>query len=163
VRGKKEGTLGQIRNVSFRDITCRSENGILIYGTPESIPENLRFENIRLKLVNSPLNGVAGGNIDLRGCLDRENSLFSHDIPGLYAQNIRNLVINDFSLEWENIPFEWFTNGIEVNNFRTLRINDFEGKGAPGNNAAVPVFLNDGRDFGGNVPSEKIKRIRVIK
>jgi polygalacturonase len=161
VRGKKEGTLGHIRNVNFRDIICRSENGILLYGTSESTIENVRFENVRLKLVNSPLNDFAGGNIDLRGCLDRENSLFAHDIPGFYAQHVSNLIINDFTLEWENLPFPWFTHGIEVNNFRKLRINNLEGTGAPGNKTAFPVFLKGGFDYQGNIHDNKVKKVQV--
>jgi hypothetical protein len=98
IRSKSGGIIGQVKNVTFRDIICRSENGILLYGTDESLLENIRFENIRFKLVNSILNEYAGGNIDLRGCLDPEQSLFMRDIPGFYAQYVNNLVINDFTL-----------------------------------------------------------------
>jgi len=159
IRSKSGGVIGHIKNVTFRDIICRSENGILLYGTDESYIENMRFENIRLKLVNSDLNTYAGGNIDLRGCLDPKQSLFAHDIPGLFAQYVTNLIINDFSLEWEKIPYTYFTNGIEVTNFNKLFINDFEGTASPGNKNAVPVFLHNGSNFFGNVtPGSLLKK-----
>ncbi|MBN2174083.1 MAG: hypothetical protein JW731_08130 [Bacteroidales bacterium] len=147
IRSKNGGIIGQVKNVTLRDIICRSENGILLYGTDESILENIRFENIRFKLLNSALNEYAGGNIDLRGCLDPKQSLFEHDIPGLYARFVTNLVINDFALEWENPQYPFFTHGIEVENFRTLRINNFRGSGAPGNASAKPVSIENGSDF----------------
>jgi hypothetical protein len=153
IRGKTGGIMGQVKNVTFRDIICRSENGILFFGTDESYIENIRLENVRLSLINSELNEYAGGNTDLRGCLDIEKSLFSHDIPGLYAQYIHNLIIRDFSLEWGKIPYPFFTHGMEVTNFDQLVIHNFEGTASPENNNAVPVFLHHGRKFSGNVPS----------
>ncbi len=77
LHSKKDGLLGQIRNISFRDITCIGESSILLYGSPESQLENIRFENLRFQLVNSQLNEYAGGNIDLRGCYDQKQALFS--------------------------------------------------------------------------------------
>ena len=96
IRGKPGITLGHIKNVTLRNINCKSENGILIYGTDENIIEDVRLENVCLKITDSKMNEVAGGNIDLRGCLDFNKSLASHDIPGLYAQYIKGLEIIDF-------------------------------------------------------------------
>jgi len=69
VRGTPDVRLGQIRNIVFRDITCTGESGIILYGSEESIIEDIQFENIQFTLKNSSLNDVAGGNIDLRGCM----------------------------------------------------------------------------------------------
>ncbi|OFY63632.1 MAG: hypothetical protein A2V64_05915 [Bacteroidetes bacterium RBG_13_43_22] len=151
--------MGQIRNVTLRNINCKSENGILIYGTDENIIENVRLENIDLVLTNSDLNEVAGGNIDLRGCLDFNKSLISHDIPGLYSQFVKGLTIIDFSLEWKEISDPFFTNGIEVTNYSDLEINDFKVTGAPGNKEASPVLLMNGCGFKTNL-DEKAVRIK---
>jgi len=159
VRGKPGITLGQIKNVTLRNINCKSENGILIYGTDENIIENVRLENIDLVLTNSALNEVAGGNIDLRGCLDFNKSLISHDIPGLYAQFVKGLSLIDFTLEWQEISDPFFTNGIEVTNYSDLEINDFRGTGAPGNKEACPVLLINGTGFKTNL-NENLIRIR---
>jgi polygalacturonase len=155
IRSKPGGIIGQVKNVTFRDVICRSENGILLYGTEESILENICFENVRFKLVNSALNEFAGGNIDLRGCLDPKQSLFKHDISGFYGQYVKNLKINDFTLEWENPEFPFFTHGIEVNNFKTLRISNFVGTGAPGSVSAFPVYVSKGSDF--KISGETVK------
>jgi hypothetical protein len=155
IRSKTGGVLGQVKNVTFRDVTCRSENGVLLYGTDESHLENIRFENVRFLFVNSALNEYAGGNIDLRGCLDPKQSLLKHDIPGFYAQYVKNLTVNDFALEWEKPRFSFFTHGIEVNNFETLRISNFTGTGAPGNASALPVYVWKGSDF--RISGEMVK------
>jgi hypothetical protein len=131
----------------------------LIYGTDENIIENVRLENIDLVLINSELNDVAGGNIDLRGCLDFSRSLISHDIPGLYAQYVKGLTVIDFSLQWKEISDPFFTNGIEVTNYSDLEINNFKGTSAPGNKEASPVLLINGTGFKTNL-DEKLVRIR---
>ncbi|MBN1791597.1 MAG: glycoside hydrolase family 28 protein [Bacteroidales bacterium] len=161
IRSKKDGIIGQVKNVTLRDIICRSENGILLYGTEESLLENIQFENIRFTFLNSTLNEYAGGNIDLRGCLDPEQSLFMRDIPGFYAQYVKNLVINDFDLEWEKPEYPFFTHGIEVANFKTLRINNFKGSGAPGNSSAVPVYISNGSDFKMSGEVKKVKKSNI--
>jgi hypothetical protein len=157
VKGPNGELTGRLKNVTFRDIICQSENGILLYGSPESMLENIRFENIHFRFLNSKLNKFAGGNIDLRGCFDRQKSLYSHDIPGLFAQYVKDLTINDFTLEWDNIQFPYFTNGLEVNNFTSLEINNFKGTGAPGNLNAVPVLLEKGKGFKTNLDKKLIK------
>ena len=72
--------LGAIKNVQFRNLTCTGENGVLLYGSRESVLQDIRFENVSVKLMNSTLNNVAGGNIDLRGCLDPHEQLLQSDI-----------------------------------------------------------------------------------
>jgi polygalacturonase len=157
IRSKPDITIGQIRNVTICYVTCKSENGILIYGTDESIIEDVRMENIDLVLADNKLNDLAGGNIDLRGCLSMEQSIFSHDIPGLYARYVKDLSVNDFSLKWEGVSAPYFTNGIEVEHYSGLEINNFTGTGAPGNRSAVPVSLKNGNGFRTDLGDESVK------
>ena len=143
VRGKDSVQLGQIKNVRFENITCRAENGILIYGSEESRIEGVSFHNISLELVDSKLNEVAGGNIDLRGCA-LPKPLFERDLPGLLATYVNDLTIDGFKLKWTNTRMKFFTHGIEANHFNGLHIREFTGKGSPVNPASFPIFLENG-------------------
>jgi hypothetical protein len=147
IRSKKDGGLGQIRNLTFRDITCIGESGILLWGSPESVIEGLRFENIRFQLKNSALNEYAGGNIDLRGCYDQKQALFSADIPGFFAQFVQDLSIQDVTLLWDDIPYPFYTHGIEISDFANVNILNFKGSAAPHNKNAFPVHLKNGTGF----------------
>lgn len=138
--------LGQIRNVRFENINCRGENGILVYGTPESVIENLSFTRVRFDFVDSPLNDVAGGNVDLRGVVGAENQLFARDIPGVLAQYVNSLVIDGFTLRWQAPPRPFLSHGLETNHVRGLRVQAFEGTAAPGNSSAFPIFLQNSPD-----------------
>jgi hypothetical protein len=86
-----------------------------------------------------------------------EQSIFSHDIPGLYARYVKDLSVNDFSLKWEGVSAPYFTNGIEVEHYSGLEINNFTGTGAPGNRSAVPVSLKNGNGFRTDLGDESVK------
>jgi polygalacturonase len=137
---KEKVKLGTIKNIRFTDITCKGENGIMVYGTEKSMLEDISFDRVTFEFLNSPLNGVAGGNIDLRGFVDPKDALFAHDIPGLFAQYVKGLTITDFKLTWDaDITQPYFSNGIEVEHVKDLTIHNFIGKGAPGDPGAAPV------------------------
>jgi polygalacturonase len=159
VRGKENVKLGIIKNVEFNNITCKGENGILLYGSDDSMIQNVRFNHVSMEFVNSKLNDVMGGNIDLRGCLDEHQQLFQSDIPGLLAHDINGLAINGFKLTWDStITQPYFTNGIAVDNFKDLKIVGFEGSSSPSNKGAAVISLKngDGAKIDGKVNVEKV-------
>jgi polygalacturonase len=158
VRGKENVKLGTIKNVEFNHITCKGENGILIYGSDETVIQDVRFNHVSMELVNSKLNDVMGGNIDLRGCLDVHQQLFESNIPGLLAHNVDGLTLTDFKLTWDpSVNQPYFTNGIEVNNFKDLKIVDFKGTASPSNKDAAAILLKngDGAKVGGTATIDK--------
>ncbi len=161
IRGKANVKLGKIKNVTFTNVSCKAENGILLYGTAESALEDITFNNLKLEFVDSPLNDVAGGNVDLRGNLDPKFGLFARDIPGLLAEHVKGLTINGFKLEWTNPRAGFLTNGIEVNHFRNVRITNFTGTGAPNNPTARPVVLSDGTAATVDRPKPDVRRTGV--
>jgi polygalacturonase len=145
VRGKDSVKLGHIRNIRFRDLTCRGENGVLLYGSPNSVLQDISFENVSVHILNSLLNKVAGGNIDLRGCLDEKEQLFASDIPGFYGRYVDDLSINRFTLTWDSsIRQPYFTNGLQVDHFHAITIHHFTGSRAPHNDQAHRILLRDG-------------------
>jgi polygalacturonase len=145
VRGKENVKLGTIKNVEFNNITCKGENGILIYGSDESVIRDVRFNHVSMEFVNSRLNDVMGGNIDLRGCLDEHQQLFESDIPGLLAHDVNGLTLNDFKLTWDNtINQPYFTNGVTVDNFKDLKIVNFKGTASSSNKDSAVILLKNG-------------------
>jgi polygalacturonase len=147
VRLTKDVTLGKIRNVKFQNIICKGESGILVYGTEESVIENVSFRDVKFHLVESKLNDLSGGNFDLRPVLDPKLQLFAHDISGFYAQWVKNLRIEDFDLVWDPVRHPFFTHGVEVRNFEDVRIFWYRGSGAPGNPKGFPIALYDGKGY----------------
>jgi polygalacturonase len=161
VRLTKDVALGRIKNVKFQNVVCKGESGILVYGTDESVIENVSFSNVTSHVSNSRLNEVSGGNFDLRPVLDQKLQLFSHDIPGLYAQYVKNLRIEDFGLTWDSVKHPFFTHGIEINNFEGIRIDNFEGTAAPNNAKAFPIVIRNGKRFDIEAGKQSIFKMNV--
>jgi polygalacturonase len=144
IRGKQDVKMGKISGVSIENVSCRSENGILIYGTDESIPENISFRNVEIEITDSKLNDLAGGNIDLRNTLDETMGLFERDIPGILAQKVNGLSLENVKLSWTNPRMPFFTSALEVIDFKDLRIRNFRGSASPINKTAPDIFLKNG-------------------
>jgi polygalacturonase len=143
--GNNNAPLGNIDNVQFNNIICKGDAGMLVYGTEGSIIKNVSFKNITFELVDSKLNEVAGGNIDLRGAKGTKNQLFARDIPAFLAQYVDGLTIEDFKLTWTGTRMPFFTNGLEVSHFNGLNIKGFNGTASPINNKAYKVYLTNGK------------------
>ncbi|NCD70948.1 glycoside hydrolase family 28 protein [Mucilaginibacter agri] len=167
VRGKENVKMGVIKNIEFNNIDCTGENGMLIYGSAESVIQDVRFNNISFQLQNSKLNDVAGGNIDMRGALYPKDQLFASDIPGLLAHYVDGLSINNFRLGWDKtITQPYFTSGIAADYFKDLHISDFKGSAAPHNSKAAAVALSNGSKVETdvkNVSQTNVTNFRLLK
>jgi len=115
--------VGRIRDVQFTNVTATGEHGIMVYGTQKHAMDNIQFNNVHLRVRRGRETMTKGGNLDLRPSADPERQLFEHDIPGLYAQHVDNLVIRDFVLRWgEDLP-PFFTHGIQCVNVNNVLID----------------------------------------
>jgi len=140
------GELGQIRHVILRDIFCKGENGILIYGSEESHIQDVEFNTVHFELTDSKLNPVAGGNIDLRGCA-LEKQLFESDISAFYAQFVDNLTLHKVKILWGPVKENYFTYGIHVVHFNGLKLRDIECSSSPANMNLPAIQLEEGENL----------------
>ena len=147
IKGQDSAGLGEIKNIKFSHIIAEGESGILLFGTGESIINNISFNDLEFKLDESPLNPVCGGNFDLRPAIDQKYTMFSHDIPAFYAEYVRDVKINDFEVKWGNVKESYFTNGIEFSHFENISINNYIGNPAPSRKDAAAISLEDGKQY----------------
>jgi polygalacturonase len=144
LRDSKNGTFGTIDNIRFTDITASSETGILIFGVPESTLKNIFLNNVRLTIHAGKYTDSYGGNFDLRPAFPIEYGIFKHDIPGLYAQYVKNLTVSHFELNWGNEPAPFFTHAVEVNHFEDLILDEING-GPASSSAGSAITISDGK------------------
>ncbi len=128
---------GKISNIRFSDIIAYAETGIMVYGNKESLIDNVSFNRVQLTINKGKNSDSYGGNFDLRPAQPLSEALFKHDIPGLYAQYVRNLSINEFELNCGKDLPAYFTSGIEICNFTGVRIKDF-----------ICTYISGGKDMG---------------
>lgn len=147
IRGKESVFLGKIRNIKFSHVVAEGESGILLYGTNESVIDNVSFYDVSFTLENSRLNPTCGGNFDLRPVTDQKYSMFSHDVPAFYAQYVKNIRLNEFDVRWSDVQEPYFTNGIEFSNFDDVLIDGCTIDPAPHNKNAGAISLEDGKHY----------------
>ncbi|MBN2420322.1 MAG: right-handed parallel beta-helix repeat-containing protein [Deltaproteobacteria bacterium] len=92
---KKGVRTGKIRDISFNNIECVSENGIFIHGNPDAPVENISFENIKISLAN--MSGWAKANYDLRPCSG--DGKVEARMSGAYLRYADNVRFKGFDLE----------------------------------------------------------------
>jgi polygalacturonase len=135
--------VGQIRDVQFNHIKATGENGIILYGTDKDQLEDIRFNNVSLHLKKGKETEGYGGNFDLRPSAFVEKQIFEHDIPGFFAQNVDQLTIRGFNLNWgEGLP-DYYTHGIECHGVKELYINEFFGSENPNSPGSVKILTED--------------------
>jgi len=144
VRGNDSVKLGQVKNVQFSNIICKGENGLLLYGSEESILQNISFTHVQFEFADSRINETAGGNVDLRGC-SAKKQLFEREIPGILVQYIDGLRMHDVQLRWTGTRMPYFTHGIELNNFNNVDISKFDGMASPINKKAYRIAASNGK------------------
>jgi len=140
----KPEKLGQIRNIRFSNITAESESGIVVYGGQDSIITDVLFDNVKLRIKDSPLNESYGGNIDLRSTADLSKGIFMHDIPALYATHTEGLTIKGFEVEWADELPPFFNHGIHCEYFKNLRIEGFKARQPQLSGVGAAIALNNG-------------------
>jgi len=133
--------VGPIRDVQFNNIRATCEQGIVVYGLPETHLKHIRFNNVSLHLKKGAETDAYAGNFDLRPCPFPDKQIFEHDIPGLFAQYTDDLSIADFSLTWGKDLPAFFTHGLECVNVRDLWIENFQGNGNPDSPESRPENL----------------------
>ncbi len=120
-------SVGKISEISFRNITARSETGMVVYGFETGLVENIQFENVRLTISSGGYDKEYGGNIDLRPSFSKEFSIFQYDLAGLLIKNIKHMEVENFDLSWVgNLP-SYFKSGIGIEGSSDIQIREFSG------------------------------------
>lgn len=132
---------GQIKRVRFSNIMATSEHGILIYGLKDSPLEDIAFDKLRIRLRRGQETLAYGGNFDLRPVADIRYQLFEHDIPGIYAQYVHGLRLEDVQVKWEKDLPAFFTHALECLEVQELVLDGFKGKANPACETCLPIRL----------------------
>lgn len=132
-------TPGTIRNVRFHNISAIGEAGMLIYGTPDSVIEDVMFSDIKLHIRKGPLQSTYGGNFDLRATRDKATAIFKHDIPALHCERVKGLSVTNLKVTWDNDLPEYFTSALALEACEDVTVQGFVGKQAHATGAAIAV------------------------
>lgn len=141
-------TIGIIKNVSFTNVSCRSENCINLYASDETRLQNIFFNNLQMEFLKSKLEETCGGNLDLRPNTVPGKELFARNIPAIYIENADNVFFNQVAVSWDkNIDKKHYTNAFEAVGVNGLRLSNVIASPSPSNPKMSVVLLDNCRDF----------------
>ena len=112
VPGLGSKKVGKISNIRFSHLTLTGDEGLVFYGSKESILQGIVLDDVDLTLRRGALSDSYGGNMDLRPVNDLSLAIFRHDIPAVFAHDVNRLEIRNLSIHRDgNLP-AYFKGGV---------------------------------------------------
>lgn len=120
------------RGLTFSGIRARSEAGIVLYGTEACPVLDVTLDAVRIELTKGVHDERVGGNFDLRHIAEKSRAIFEHEIPAVYVQHGRNLLVRDLDVCWAKPTSPYFTHALEVVDTGSLSLRGLRGTASPG-------------------------------
>ena len=116
---RDENTVaGHIKNIRYFNVTCKGENGVLTYSSPENPVENVVFENCNIHLEKTSKWDC--GLYDLRPCID--HGIEESDNSAFYIRNAENVRIEKTSVAWGAEPYKFYKHALDGANINGLEL-----------------------------------------
>jgi polygalacturonase len=167
VAGTDSAKLGVINGIAFNNVFCVGENQILVYGSAQSMIQQVQFNDVVFQIKNSAYNDVMGGNVVLWGNADKNARLFAGNIPAIAATYITGLSLNNVKVSWPDSALPpYFTAGIQISNFKDVRISRCLVKAAsPGVNTHAIALLDGSLALvdAGDVSRTRVQENKPVK
>ena len=129
-----ETKSGSIRNVSFRNITCKGENGVLIHGNEKNRISDISFENVQVELTKT--SKWACGLYDLRPCL--EHGVESYKNAGFFLRYADNVTIEKSRVRFGTVCDD-YAHALDAENCENIELVRFVGEAAKDGLEAVLI------------------------
>jgi polygalacturonase len=117
--------VGPVRNIRFRNLLCRGESGIYVCGSPESVPEGLSFEGVRVEIDKTSRH--AGGRYDNR---PGTGGLYEHRTAGVYVQRAKRVTLRNVEVVWGANRPDSCGPALECHAVEGLEVEEFRGEAA---------------------------------
>lgn len=110
VKRREDTNIGHIKNITFENINCVGENGILLYGEPEKNISDVIFRNITVRLEKRT--DWPKGVRDLRPCIG--GGLTQDTVHGFSAHNAKTVILDNFRLTVDDSMKEYVSRETET-------------------------------------------------
>ena len=111
---------GKVKDIRFRNITCKGENGVLLFATEKNRIEDVRFENVRVTM--NKTSKWESGLYDLRPCLQYGVEKFKNS--GFFIRHAENVTLENCAVHWLN-TCDAYGQAIDTDDAPGLEINRF--------------------------------------
>ncbi len=136
---EKGGSPGLVRNISFVNILCRGESGIVLRGTPGAPLQSISLRNIELNVEKTTT--VPGGFYDMRpGDSFGPSGLDRRKIASLFAAEVDRLTLSSVDVQWSGEKPDYYGAALELHICTNVRMSQFFGQAA---NDSEPALLDE--------------------
>lgn len=118
--------VGTIRNVRFRNILARCENGAYVNAAQPGLIKGVLLENVRIEL--DRWSGWPGGQYDRRPS-DDGPGLYEHPTSGFHIDTASDVTLRHCEVVWGSRP-DTFAHAVEAIDVDDLTIDDLVGTSA---------------------------------
>ncbi len=125
-KGATEGKVGNVSDIFFSNIKCRSENGVYVSAETKDKITGIHFDNVDLQ-INKTTN-IAGGVYDRRPSM--LEGIVKAPTSGFYFDTAGSLNVNNCSVLWGSNRPSYFAHVLESNNVTGLAITNLMGQSA---------------------------------
>ncbi len=124
-KGQTEGQVGPVRNIYFRNLSCKSENGAFIGGEPGML-DNIVLESV--ELVIKKTTKYPGGCYDRRPC--DVDGFVKGSTSGIYLDTAGAVTLHECRIRWEGEIPPYYTHAVDAKNVKVLTIRGSDFKSA---------------------------------
>ena len=124
-KGQTEGKVGEVRNIKFSNIFCKSENGVFIGGEENKISD-ISLYNVSLEIEKSTK--YKGNVYDLRP--SDTIGLLETNISGFHIDTADDILLSNCRLVWGKNIDPYFSHALAFNNASIIDIVNFYGESA---------------------------------
>lgn len=134
---RKEGKkAGRLRNVRFRNITCKSENGVYLSGWDGSPLEDVVLEGVRVEI--NKWTKWSGGRYDRRPSKLEPDHV--EPTAGIYCAYAKDVTLRDVRVDWSGMLSADQGPALKTVSVEELQMTDFHGKAA---HEGMPAIIRE--------------------
>ncbi len=117
---------GVIRDIRFSNLSCRGENGVVVYGSSPGLVEGIAFDHVSITLDKTT--SYAGGREDFRPTVG--DAMPEMPYSGFLLRNAVGVELRDCSVAWGAHRPAYYRYAIDAEHCPDLKIEGFSGHSA---------------------------------
>jgi polygalacturonase len=125
-KGQTGGKVGEVKNISFSNIKCKSENGVYLSGESADKISAIYFDGV--DVVINKTTSHPGGIYDRRP--SEVEGMVKGRTSGFYLDKANGVIIRNCSVQWGQNRPGYFAHVLETHGVRDLKVMNLGGEAA---------------------------------
>lgn len=125
-KGATEGKVGAVRNITFSNVKCSSENGVYVSAESADKVSGIFFDQVDLHIAKTT--SIPGGIYDRRP--SEAEGLVKSSISGFYLENATGIKVRNSSVTWGKELPAYYGHALFSRKVTELQLLNFEGNAA---------------------------------